>query len=204
MSNSLYEIFENKKGRVIHKWIYAFDIYERYLAPWKNKKVTLLEIGVQNGGSLEMWREYLGPDSTILGIDINSKCQEATNVEENIHVKIGNANNTQFLTEVVEQFGTIDIVIDDGSHADSDIKAAFDFLYPKLSADGFYLIEDIGSNGGGANVLHQYNHKVFNAIKDTIAASATCSVGFYPSVLVCERGTVNYTHKRHGDQTPVG
>lgn len=204
MSGSLYEIFENKKGRVIHKWIYAFDIYERYLAPWKNKKVTLLEIGVQNGGSLEMWREYLGADSTIIGVDINSNCQGAENTAENIHVRIGNANNTQFLTEVVEQFGTIDIVIDDGSHADSDIKAAFDFLYPKLSADGFYLIEDIGSNGGGANVLHQYNHKVFNAIKDTIAASATCSVGFYPSVLVCERGTVNYTHKRHGDQTPVG
>lgn len=204
MSKSLYEIFENKTGRVIHKWVYAFDIYERYLSPWRGKKVTVLEIGVQNGGSLEMWREYLGADSTIIGIDINAKCQGAENTAENIHVRIGNANNAQFLTEVVEQFGTIDVVIDDGSHADSDIKAAFNFLYPKLSADGFYLIEDIGSNGGGANVLHQYNHKVFDSIKDTIVAGPTCSVGFYPSVLVCERGTVNYTHKRHGDQTPVG
>lgn len=203
MQSKLYDLFENKKGRVIHKWIYAFDIYERYLLPWKNKKVTILEIGVQNGGSLQMWREYLGVDSTVIGIDINPNCKSVENATENIHVCIGNANDTKFLTEITNRFSTIDIVIDDGSHIDSDIKASFDFLYPKLSVDGFYLIEDIAGNTGGAYPLHQYNHRVLDLIKDSIANSPTKAVSFYPSILVCERGVVDYNHKICGDSRPV-
>jgi len=34
----------------------------------------MLEIGVSFGGSLEMWREYFGPEATIFGIDIDPEC----------------------------------------------------------------------------------------------------------------------------------
>ena len=32
--------------------------------------MTFLEIGVSLGGSLEMWRNYFGPEATIVGLDI--------------------------------------------------------------------------------------------------------------------------------------
>ncbi|MBL4628116.1 MAG: hypothetical protein JKY00_08780 [Roseicyclus sp.] len=33
----------------------------------------MLEIGVSKGGLLDMWRDYLGPDAMIFGIDIDPR-----------------------------------------------------------------------------------------------------------------------------------
>ena len=42
--------------------------YEKLLAPFRDREITLLEIGVGTGGSLEAWREYL-PQALVFGID---------------------------------------------------------------------------------------------------------------------------------------
>ena len=53
-----------------NKWAHHFDIYKENFSSYKNKKITILEIGVQNGGSLKMWQNYFSSDSLIVGIDI--------------------------------------------------------------------------------------------------------------------------------------
>jgi len=35
-----------------------FQLYEELLSPYRNKKITFIEVGVLNGGSLFMWRDF--------------------------------------------------------------------------------------------------------------------------------------------------
>jgi hypothetical protein len=52
--NELRNILENHDGRLIHKWDHYLDIYNKYFAEYREKKVNLLEFGVYQGGSLQL------------------------------------------------------------------------------------------------------------------------------------------------------
>jgi len=146
---SLYNLFiNNKTGKPIHKWHHYFDIYEKHFSRIKkqNKKPVILEIGVQNGGSLLMWKKYFGKKSKIFGIDIDEECKKHTDLSKNIEVLIGDSSNIEWLTSIVNQLPEIDIVIDDGGHTRKQQINAFLALYDKISKNGVYLVEDLHCN----------------------------------------------------------
>jgi hypothetical protein len=69
--NDLEAFFRRHDGRLLHKWHHYFEIYDRHLARFRGKPVCLVEFGVSQGGSLDMWRHYFGREAQIFGIDIN-------------------------------------------------------------------------------------------------------------------------------------
>ncbi|MBK6542804.1 MAG: hypothetical protein IPG10_16290 [Flavobacteriales bacterium] len=69
--NDLERYFHSNQGRLIHKWMHFFDVYDRHFARYRGKEVVILEIGVFQGGSLQMWKNYFGDKARIYGIDIN-------------------------------------------------------------------------------------------------------------------------------------
>ncbi|MFA9421225.1 MAG: hypothetical protein ACERLB_13825, partial [Gammaproteobacteria bacterium] len=73
-SGDLLDIFENNTGVMVHKWHHYIPIYDRYFSKYRGEKVRFLEIGVQKGGSLRMWRKYFGEDAIVYGIDIDQSC----------------------------------------------------------------------------------------------------------------------------------
>ncbi|MBT5078036.1 MAG: class I SAM-dependent methyltransferase, partial [Candidatus Marinimicrobia bacterium] len=110
--NELEQYFNDNKGRLIHKWNHYFEIYDRHLSKYKNTEVIILEIGVSQGGSLQMWKNYFGDKCKIYGVDINPRCKE---LEENqVEIIIGSQENKSFLTSLKEKIPRIDILIDDG------------------------------------------------------------------------------------------
>ena len=197
MSRTLLEIFNENTGKGIHKWNFCFPIYERHLAPWKGRPVTLLEIGVQNGGSMEMWKEYLGPDSRIIGLDLVEGCAQFDDPARNMHVRIGHGADAEFLDQIITEFGPIDIVIDDGSHNTDHIQKSFEFLYPKITANGVYLIEDIGGNRE-RKPLSDCNKICLDSIRSTINNTPTVGVCLHDAVIVCERGEVDWVSRNTG------
>ena len=78
----------------------------------RGQPVTMLEIGVFDGGSLDMWRRYLGFAATIVGVDINPRCADLVD-EPNI-VCIGSQADRAFLEQVIARHGAPDLVLDDG------------------------------------------------------------------------------------------
>ncbi len=58
--NDLEKYFRGNSDKLIHKWNHYFDIYDRHFKRFRNKEVTILEIGVSQGGSLQMWKDYFG------------------------------------------------------------------------------------------------------------------------------------------------
>lgn len=120
-------------------------IYEKYFDKIKNKNNTILEIGVYNGESVKLWREYFS-SSKIYAIDINKDCKQYE--DDRIKIFIGNQSDINFLETVIQQIGELDIVIDDGSHLIADYVTSFNYLFPKLKNNGLYIIEDTNYDGG--------------------------------------------------------
>ena len=141
INNALASMFFEHRGRVVHKWVHYLDVYERHFATFRNTPVKMLEIGVFKGGSLEMWRKYFGDAATIFGIDVNPAC--AGYVSSPNQVRIGSQDDPVFLTGVVSEMGSPDIILDDGSHIARHQKKAFDVLFPLLKPGGLYVIEDL-------------------------------------------------------------
>lgn len=140
----LDNIFFNHQGKVCDKWENYVQIYEKELAKFifDKKPVSLLEIGVQNGGSLEIWAKILPQGSKVTGIDINEKCRPLNFDNDNISIIIVDASNHNELKKSINGMA-FDIIIDDGSHISSDVINTFCTLFQSLLPGGLYFIEDL-------------------------------------------------------------
>lgn len=141
LSSDLHRLFYWNDGALVHKWRHYLAIYDRHLSRYRNTQVKILEIGVSQGGSLRLWRQYFGPRAAIHGIDIDPRCARFDGNDAN--VRIGSQADESFLETVVSEMGGIDVVIDDGSHvADHQVKS-FEVLFPQVSQTGVYICEDL-------------------------------------------------------------
>ena len=199
----LWEYFQNNQGKKITKWTHYFPVYEKHFKSYTDRPIKFLEIGVLNGGSLQMWKNYFHPDSTIVGIDINQSCKQ--HEKNGVNIRIGDQSDPQFLQSLIDEFGTFDIVIDDGSHHVAHVNKTFQFLYPKIADDGVYFIEDThasywSSHGGSLTAPESINNVAkgfidkINAfhtrgqVKPDEFTIKTKSVSFYDSIIVLEKG----------------
>jgi 23S rRNA U2552 (ribose-2'-O)-methylase RlmE/FtsJ len=200
-SGDLHRIFLGNGGLVLHKWFHYFDIYERHFSRFRERPIRMLEIGVFGGGSLKMWQSYFHPESTIVGIDIRSKCKQYAG--GNVHVMIGSQDDEAFLRRVVRKFGPFDIVLDDGSHQNPHVIKSFEVLYPELHETGVYMVEDAHTSylekfGGGlrreGTMIEMFKAKI-DELNATFAKEqpvtdftrTTDALCFYDSVIVVEK-----------------
>ena len=118
---------------------YGFlDIYEKYFKNLREKKLNILEIGVDKGDSLRLWKEYFF-NSNICGIDIDKK----DFIIEDVKIYQGNQNDKMLLDKIAQKHGKFDIIIDDGSHVSKHIINSFNYLFDHLSKNGIYIVEDL-------------------------------------------------------------
>ena len=201
----LWNYFSNKTGKTITKWTHYFPVYEKHFGPLRNKPIKVLEIGILNGGSLEMWRHYFGPDAKIVGVDINPACKE--HEFPGVHVRIGDQSDEGFLQSLIDEFGEFDLVIDDGSHHVAHVKKTFEYLYPRIAPEGIYFIEDTHaaywpSHGGSVNHPDSINNVAKHMIDrinadhsrgqvpmDYYTKNTKC-MSVYDSIVVFEKGDV--------------
>jgi len=115
--------------------------YDWRFSTVRDDAVSLLEIGVMDGKSLRMWKEYF-PSGKIYGIDVR---QSSCFSEDRIECFCGRQQDARFLSNVLSRTGLLDIVVDDGSHRGKDHVASFKALWPGLKFGGWYCIEDCQS-----------------------------------------------------------
>jgi hypothetical protein len=140
---SLSELYRVHQGRVSQKWSSYLPIYERELDDRRRDPLRLLEIGVQNGGSLEIWARYFPEARLLVGCDIDPRCGGLTFDDARIHVLVGDATESGVQERIAALSPEFDVILDDGSHRSPDIIAAFVALFPRLTEGGVYIIEDL-------------------------------------------------------------
>jgi cephalosporin hydroxylase len=123
-----------------HGYTYMYDVL---FEPIKNSVKNILEIGIQYGYSLNMWRDYF-PSAMVHGVDI----VPVEIKDERIKTYFGSQSDISFLNSLCNT--SYDIIIDDGSHIHSDQAITLQVLEKSLVKGGFYIIEDIpaGDNWG--------------------------------------------------------
>lgn len=134
------------------KWEHYFDIYDRYLQSFIGKNPSILEIGVDKGGSLELWQNFL-ENPKIYAIDSNP---EVSNIKFpfEVTISIGDQADEKFLKNFTENTPEFDIIIDDGGHYMQQQLLSLIYLFPRLREGGIYIIEDVHTSyakgyGGG-------------------------------------------------------
>jgi len=205
-SMTLWSDFLTNDQRLIHKWKHYFPVYERHFARFVNTDVVFFEIGSGQGGSLQMWKRFLGPHARIIGIDLRPECKGFA--EDQIEIRIGDQSDKVFLLDLCKEFGAPDVVLDDGSHIMSHIHASFSVLYPQLPRNGVYLVEDLhtaywAEYEGGLRRQESFIETCKGLIDELNAdhsrgvlpatefTRTTLSMHFYDSIVVFEKG-------RHG------
>ena len=141
-------------GRTINPRLYntdkpSFDVYfrnyERLFGDLAGKEIHLLELGISQGGSLELWRDYF-KKGTIAGIDMSPV--RLDDPSGRIHIYQGLQQDTMLLDRVRLETAPdgFDIIIDDCSHIGEFTAVSFWHLFDRhLKPGGLYVIEDWGA-----------------------------------------------------------
>ena len=143
LAQSLEQLYEKHRGKLSDKWSIYLTEYDRLFQPYRRLPVRLLEIGIQNGGSLEIWSKYFPKAEKIIGCDINPDCAQLTYTDPRISVIVGDANSDEAQTAVLSHSASFDLIIDDGSHLSSDIVKSFARYFPRLADGGIFVAEDL-------------------------------------------------------------
>ena len=132
-------------GPGVWKWVHYFDVYDRHLARFRGTDVHFLEIGIFSGGSLRMWRDYLGESATIYGVDISSRTRAYHDSEKHGRPKIfvGDQTSAVFWDTFKAAVPRVDVMIDDGGHTMPMQRATLEAMFDHLSFGGVYICEDL-------------------------------------------------------------
>jgi 23S rRNA U2552 (ribose-2'-O)-methylase RlmE/FtsJ len=153
MKDAYSSIFNAHTGKVSDKWSSYLPFYDEHFAPYIEGGRAILEIGVQNGGSLEILAKLFKNAELILGIDIDPKCGELLFDDPRIKAIVGDATAQETVERVAALAETFDVIVDDGSHTSRDIIGAIFRYFPLVKPGGLMVLEDLhcsywSSHGG--------------------------------------------------------
>lgn len=144
MNFSDFYNFTGKKSDKGTIHTYIDNWYNAEFTPIRDKNLNILEIGINKGDSIILWRDWFF-NSSIYGIDNGSEMStsnyDTVNSIKNVNILYGDA----YSDDVVKQYddNMFDYIIDDGPHSiESQIKCVQKW-FSKLKVGGKLIIEDI-------------------------------------------------------------
>lgn len=138
--------YKSDKGAIYHNYL---TIYEKYFTKYRNTLENFLEIGLWEGESLKMWREYF-TTGNLVGVDILDLTHIVLN---NTTILIGDQSNRTDLENITKlTYPEFDIIIDDGGHMMHQMQITLGVMFKYLKSGGVFVIEDLHTCG-----VPQYN-----------------------------------------------
>ena len=154
--------YKSDKGSIYHGYL---DIYEKYFNKYRNKLDTFLEIGLWEGESIRMWREYF-TSGILVGADILDLSHLALQ-DTQIHI-CDQSDRTQLESLIAKTYNEFDIIIDDGGHMMHQQQITLATMFKYLKSGGVFVIEDLHTSGNvdytrpgdtsTLQMLHDYNN----------------------------------------------
>lgn len=123
-------------------WVHGYTrYYDRHFAAIRGRAKRICEVGLLNGSSLALWREYF-PKADLFGFDMTDRWKRHAGSLERCTVIQGDETNRADVQRLIDQ-GPFDVIVDDASHDPAHQRQLFDQLWPSVRQYGFYVIEDI-------------------------------------------------------------
>ena len=173
-ANIYVQTFKEHEGYISDKWDYYLYFYESHLQHYRSAPINYLEIGVQNGGSLQIAKKYFHEDSDIYGIDIDERICQNLNFVERITTFCFDASKIESVQKFIDSDAMrgvyFDVIIDDGSHIQAQIIRTFSSFFQLLQPGGVYIVEDLmcsyWSTHGGALLDEESAMEYFKKLVD--------------------------------------
>lgn len=127
------------------------SVYEKIFEKYRNDPIDMLEIGVDEGHSLKLWKDFFKEGSRISGMDN----WDFAKFGDKYGFKDSGGGFTQdqandLGVELIEEDARtfqlnkkFDIIIDDGSHQLEDVILTLKNLWWNLKSGGLYVVEDV-------------------------------------------------------------
>jgi len=173
----LYRRFLANEAGDLHKWWHYFDIYEQHFARFREIAPRFLEIGVQRGGSLKLWRDYFGPEAHIVGIDI----------DPGGHTALQQITSFAYLYPIMSERG---VYLCEDTHTSlwksfCDHPDGCSFL--DLALEAARALTDVHADGGRWGRFSKPPEARAGQIETSNLDATTKAVCFYDSIVVFER-----------------
>jgi hypothetical protein len=128
-------------------------MYEHRLAPLRDKRIKMLEIGLGcdmaygPGASYYTWLDYF-TNVDLYYIEFDAACAEQwANKTTEATIFAGDQASVPFLNQFIKKAGgDWDIIIDDGGHTMEQQRTSLSVLWPYIKEGGIYFIEDLGTS----------------------------------------------------------
>jgi hypothetical protein len=148
---ALADRYGSDKGSTKHRYT---ELYHMLFHPYRTLPITFLEMGLLIGGpehgasadretkdlpSIRMWLDFF-PKAKIIGLDV-SDFSWFHDPRFTFH-RCDMDDRTK-IDAAAASMPTLDIIIDDASHASHHQQNGFLSLWPKLASGGLYIIEDL-------------------------------------------------------------
>lgn len=135
----LYHAYLNSPYHSIKHSTY-FRVYTDLFEEYRGKRFTFVEVGVLNGGSLFMWRDFFGHQARIIGIDLNPEAARWR--DHGFEIYLGNQADPSFWRSFFAEVGQVDVVLDDGGHTYEQQIVTSHECIPHISDGGKLVVED--------------------------------------------------------------
>jgi predicted O-methyltransferase YrrM len=145
--------FNTDKGG---KHCYLQKYYQPTFSPLRESTRKVLEIGVYEGASIRLWREFF-INSEIYALEILQKRAGMFSDDDKIHLTIGSSMEKNSYENIPKD---LDIIIDDGSHKPEDQYNTFRVAYTHLKQGGVYVIEDVRDISRLQELMESYKDKI--------------------------------------------
>lgn len=181
----LFDASGSDKGRLGYG-----PLYERHLPP-RGESVRLLELGIDEGGSVRAWLDWFThPRTQIVGLDHSPRRAGAT--PPRATYTQGDQADPHAIA-VVGGFGPYDVIVDDCSHLMEPTQASFSLLWPYLRPGGIYVVEDLETSysvayGGGLGVEGTVVEMLKELVDETVGLAGTgpAALHFYRNIAFLE------------------
>jgi len=144
---SLEELIDNSRSdkNTLHSYL---PLYQTLLENKKETAINVLEVGIYNGGSIQLWNDFFS-HATVYGLDImniNNVWDNIKNKEKIVLYTSTDAYNVDFFTSnFLDKNIKCDFMLDDGPHT-LESMIQFIKLYSQIMTDdGILIIEDVQS-----------------------------------------------------------
>jgi len=185
------ELYQISEKYLAEKSIYYTSQFYELFKDYKPNK--LLEIGIgnynamkwyrgdnyQKGPSLRMWRDYF-EECEIYGCDIN---EDSIFQEERIKTMIVNQSSIESLQNMIETFGRMDIIIDDGSVSPPENLNSIRTLWKYVN--DYYIIQDVLTNH-----YDTFENILKDELEDCEEITRYNAPGFYKGLMVFKKKSV--------------
>ena len=191
----LIDAYKNSPSLSI-KYDTYFPVYDEILSKYRDKEITLIEVGVFNGGSLFMWRDYFGSKARIIGVDLNPAAKMWE--QHGFEIFIGDQASEAFWQQLFGAVGPVDVLIDDGGHTNLQQIVTVHCAIEHIRDGGVLIVEDVHTsyfrefgNPWGRSFVG-FASKIVDAVNSRAAALKTSreryasrvhQVGFFESII---------------------